>query len=151
MNLLRSTHIGNNLLCTRPNICLGMFLNIVKPTKKLFQTLVPCHNSITTAFSYEMQLNYIKSQHNRNSTCLATPYIRLQLQVVSRSARGSLSQYCQALHAAAALVCLLFLIVWPLLVNYRSHTTWGRAALHCQAAPSTVPGVPGSTLNMHEE
>eukprot|EP00983_Pelagomonas_calceolata_P100821 1158617-Pelagomonas_calceolata.AAC.3 len=30
------THLGKRTLCTLPNICRGMFLNIVSPTKKVF-------------------------------------------------------------------------------------------------------------------
>lgn len=37
------THLGNSTLCTRPNIWRGMFLNMVRPTKKVLKMLEPNH------------------------------------------------------------------------------------------------------------
>ena len=39
--VVRPKYAGNSFACTRPNVCLGMFLNIVSPTKNVFQIIVP--------------------------------------------------------------------------------------------------------------
>mmetsp|Transcript_72 Transcript_72/g.162 ORF Transcript_72/g.162 Transcript_72/m.162 type:complete len:220 (+) Transcript_72:401-1060(+) len=43
--VVSAKYLGKRTLCTLPNICRGMFLNIVSPTKKVFQMLLPSHSA----------------------------------------------------------------------------------------------------------